>query len=215
MMTARLFDLSLYLVIGSQDTAGRPLTEVVAAAVAGGVTLVQLREKHAPTQQAVELARALRKLLQPSRIPLIINDDLEAAIASEAEGLHIGQEDLSAAEARHRLPPGRILGLSVGSAAEAAGADPALVDYIGLGPVYATPTKSDAGEALLPAGIKALRDLLPNLPAVAIGGIKQENAAAVMASGVDGVAVVSAIAAAADPAAAARALRQAIGKPIG
>lgn len=214
MMRKPAFDLSLYLVVGTRDTGGRPLAEVVAAAVAGGVTLVQLREKRAPTQQVAELARALRDLLRPSGVPLIVNDDLEAALASGAEGLHIGQEDLSAAEVRRRLPPDRLLGLSVGSAAEAETADPALVDYVGLGPVYATPTKDDAGAPLLPEGLKALRAQVGHLPAVAIGGIKQENAAAVMAGGVDGIAVVSAIAAAADPAAAARALRRAIGRPL-
>jgi len=209
-MTRPRLDLRLYLVLGSQDCGGRALADVAAEAVAGGVTLVQLREKLLDTQRMAELARALIALLRPQGVPLIVNDDLEATLASGAEGLHVGQDDPPPAVVRLRLPPDRILGLSVGNAAEAATADPALVDYVGLGPVFATPTKGDAGQPLGIAGLAALRRLVPALPAVAIGGIKQDQAAAVMAAGVQGLAVVSAIAGAADPRAAARALRQAI-----
>ncbi len=209
-MTRRPFDLSLYLVLGSGDCAGRPMTEVVGAAVAGGVTLVQLREKLGGSQARAEFGRALVALLRPLGVPLIVNDDLEAALACDADGLHVGQEDAPAEAARRRLPPDRILGLSVGSAAEALTADPSVVDYVGLGPVFATPTKGDAGLPLGVAGLASLRRAVAGLPAVAIGGIKQESAATVMAAGVQGIAVVSAIASAADPAAAARSLRQAI-----
>lgn len=209
-MTKPAFDLSLYLVLGSADCAGRPLAEVAAAAAAGGVTLVQLREKHAPTQQVAELARALITALAPHGVPLIVNDDLEATLASGAAGLHVGQDDLTPAEVRRRLPPDRLLGLSVGNAAEAERADPALVDYVGLGPVFATPTKGDAGQPLGLAGLASLRRLVTGFPAVAIGGIKAESAAAVLGAGVEGVAVVSAIAGAEDPEAAARRLRQAL-----
>lgn len=215
-MTAprRPFDLGLYLVIGRADCAGRPLLETVAAAVAGGVTLVQLREKQAPSAEVAELARALVALLRPRGVPLIVNDDLEAALAADADGLHVGQDDAPAAAGRGRLPPDRILGLSVGSAEEALTADPAVIDYVGLGPVFATPTKGDAGRPLGVSGLAALRRGVAGLPAVAIGGIKRESAAAVMGAGVEGIAVVSAIAGAADPAAAARALRRAIGRPL-
>lgn len=206
-------DLSLYLVIGRGDCAGRPLLEVVEQAVAGGVTMVQLREKEAPTPRVAELGRSLVALLRPLGVPLIVNDDLEAALSCDADGLHVGQDDLAAAMARSRLPAGKLLGLSVGDAAEARSADPALVDYVGLGPVFATPTKADAGRPLGLEGLTALRRQVTALPAVAIGGIKQENAAAVMGTGVQGIAVVSAIAGAVDPAAAARELRRAIGEP--
>jgi len=209
-MSKPAFDLRLYLVLGSQDCAGRSLSDIVAEAVAGGVTLVQLREKGADSRRVAELARALVTLLRPSGVPLIVNDDLEATLASGAAGLHVGQDDAPPASVRRRLPPDRILGLSVGNAAEAATADPALVDYVGLGPVFATPTKGDAGQPLGLAGLAALRHLVPALPAVAIGGIKLAQAAQVMAAGVEGLAVVSAIAGAADPRAAAQALRQAI-----
>lgn len=210
----RTFDLGLYLVVGRGDCAGRPLLEVVEAAVAGGVTLVQLREKQVPSEEVATVARELVALLRPLGVPLIVNDDLEAALAADADGLHVGQDDAPPAEVRRRLPGDRILGLSVGSAEEAKTADPAAVDYVGVGPVFATPTKGDAGLPLGTAGLASLRKLVAGLPAVAIGGIKRETAGAVMAAGVEGVAVVSAIAGAADPEAAARALRKAIGRPL-
>lgn len=204
------FDLTLYLVVGRADCGERPLAEVVERAVAGGVTLVQLREKTAPSSEVARLASELLEVLRPRGVPLIVNDDIEATLASGAEGLHVGQEDLSPAEARRLLGHERILGLSVGSPAEAKGANPAVVDYVGIGPAYATPTKADAGAPLGPGGVAALRALTPTLPACAIGGIKAANAAEILAAGVDGIAVVSAIAGAADPKAAAAALRTAL-----
>ncbi|HKY93712.1 MAG TPA: thiamine phosphate synthase [Kiloniellales bacterium] len=209
-MTKPAFDLRLYLVVGRGDCAGRPLVEVVEAAVAGGVTLVQLREKQLHSAELAALARELLAVLRPLGIPLIVNDDLEAALASDADGLHVGQQDLDAGEARRKLGPDRILGLSISTDAEAHAVDPRIVDYLGIGPVHATPTKTDAGPALGPAGTARLRRRWPAIPACAIGGIKAENAAEVMATGVDGLAVVSAIAGAPDPRAAAEDLRNAM-----
>ena len=203
------FDLSLYLVAGSGDLDGRDLLEVVGQAVAGGVTLVQLREKTTPRGLLIERARALRALLAPRGVPLIVNDHLDVALAAGAEGLHLGQDDIAPAEARAALGPGRILGLSAGDAEEAGTVDPAVVDYVGVGPAYATGTKADAGAAIGPAGLGAMRARLA-LPMVAIGGIGRARAAEVMATGVEGIAVVSAICRAADPEAAARALRREI-----
>lgn len=209
-MTRRpAFDLSLYLVAGSEALAGRDLVAVVAAAVSGGVTLVQLREKAMASDRMVERARALKAVLAPLGIPLIINDRLEVTLAAAADGLHLGQDDMAPAEARAALGPDKILGVSAGDAEEAAIADPALVDYVGVGPVYPTGSKADAGEAIGLTGLTAMRRLL-SLPMVAIGGIQADRAAEVMACGVEGVAVVSAICAAADPEAAARALRRKI-----
>lgn len=202
-------DLSLYLIAGPQVVGGRDLTAVVAAAVRGGVSLVQLRDKTAPDSALIEQARALKALLTPLGVPLIVNDRLDVALAAEADGLHLGQEDLAPARARAALGPGRILGVSAGDAEEARIADPALVDYVGVGPVYPTGSKADAGDAIGLDGLSALRALLA-LPVVAIGGIDEANAAEVMARGVQGVAVVSAICGAADPQAAARALRRRI-----
>ena len=206
MAERRAFDLTLYLVAGSEAVGDRPLAEVVAAAVRGGVTLVQLREKTLPDDAMIALARQIKDELQPSGIPLIINDRVEVALAAGAEGVHLGVDDLSASEARARLGPARILGVSAGTAAEAALVDPRLADYVGVGSVYATVTKPDAGPPIGLAGLADLGSRIP-LPVVAIGGIGGAQAEAVMASGVAGIAVVSAICGAADPEAAARDLR--------
>ena len=203
------FDLPLYLVVGSDAVGGRALTDVVAAAVDGGVTLVQLREKGVPFEQMVEHARSLKNLLAPRGVPLIVNDYLEVALASEADGLHLGQDDGDPQAARTALGPGRILGLSAGDPEEAAKVDPAIVDYAGVGPAYATGSKADAGDAIGLPGLRKLRACL-DLPLVAIGGIDAGKAADVMTTGVQGVAVVSAICGAADPEAAARKLRETI-----
>ena len=134
----RTLDLSLYLVIGTADTGGRPLSEVVDAALSGGVTLVQLREKTMSDAEMTELARDLKTRLAPRGVPLIVNDRLAVALAADAEGLHLGQDDLAPAAARRALGSGRILGVSAGNETEAEIADPALVDYVGVGPAYAT-----------------------------------------------------------------------------
>lgn len=209
MAARRAFDLTLYLVAGSEAVGDRPLVEVVAAAARGGVTLVQLREKALPDAAMIGLAREIKDALQPFGIPLIINDRVEVALAAGADGVHLGVDDLSAAEARARLGPDIILGVSAGTPEEAALVDPGLADYAGVGSVYATATKPDAGP---PIGLEGLGDLkarLP-LPVVAIGGIGAGQAEAVMATGVEGIAVVSAICGAPDPEAAARDLRAAV-----
>ena len=204
-------DLSLYLVAGSDVTGGRRLEDVVAAAVRGGVTLVQLREKTLPDAEIVELARALKGLLGPAGVPLIINDRAEVARAAGADGVHLGQGDPGAGRAREILGPDAVIGVSAGTRAEAARVDKALADYVGVGPLYATPTKPDAGPPIGISGLTALHAALAPLPVVAIGGIGAGNAAEVMASGAaDGIAVVSAICGADDPQAAARALRREI-----
>ncbi len=202
-------DLSLYLVAGDDAAGGRDLAAVVGAAVRGGASLVQLRDKTATDAAMIAQARALKDLLVPLGVPLIVNDRLEVALAAGADGLHLGQEDMAPAAARQALGPEAILGVSAGDAAEAKIADPAVVDYVGVGPVYPTGSKADAGEAIGLEGLRALRALLAP-PVVAIGGIQVGNAAEVMACGVQGVAVVSAICAARDPEAAARAFRHRI-----
>lgn len=205
------FDLSLYLVVGRDALGARALEDVVAAALAGGVTLVQLREKDISDQALAELAAALKSLLAPRGVPLIINDRADVARAIDAAGVHLGQDDMDAARARALLGPDKLIGVSAGTPEEAALVDPAFADYVGVGPVYATPTKADAGAPIGIEGLRSLRADLPPLPLVAIGGIGAGNAAEVMASGAaEGIAVVSAICRAADPEAAARNLRQAI-----
>ena len=210
------FDLTLYLVIGSDVTQGRPLLEVVAAAVRGGATLVQLREKALGDAALVDAARALKGLLAPLGVPLIVNDRAEVARAAGADGVHLGQDDLDAARAREILGPGGLIGVSAGTAEEAARVDRDLADYVGIGAVYATATKSDAGPSIGVGGLATLAAALRPLPVVAIGGIGATNAAQVMSaqgtagSAPDGVAVVSAICSAEDPEAAAQALRREI-----
>ena len=203
------FDLSLYLVTDPAMTARRGLAATVAAAVAGGVTMVQLRDKTSPTAAVIEAGRALRTLLAPLGVPLIVNDRIEVAQAIGADGIHVGPDDPAPAAARAVLGPGALIGFSIDAPERLAEFDAAAVDYVGLGPLFPTGTKPDAAPALGEAGFRALRRRLP-CPVVAIGGIDAANAARAIAAGADGVAVVSAICAASDPGAAARALRAAV-----
>ncbi|WP_321499289.1 thiamine phosphate synthase [Breoghania sp.] len=202
-MTRPAFDLSLYLVTDTALCGARGVAETAAAAARGGATLVQLRDPLAKTRELVELARALKAALEPFRLPLIVNDRIDVALASGAEGVHIGQKDMAPADARALLGADAVLGLSVGSLEELAVSDLAPVDYVGIGPYRGTATKQDAGEAIGLSGFRTVREKI-DLPAVAIGGIKAEHAGELIAGGADGVAVVSAICAAPDPEAAAR-----------
>jgi thiamine-phosphate pyrophosphorylase len=204
-MKAR-FDLSLCLVTDPAMTFRRGLVETVAAAVDGGVTLVQLRDKDAPARALIEAGRALKALLAPRGIPLIVNDRVDVAHAIGADGVHVGQCDLPPAAARAILGPHAIIGLSISREEELVTVDAAAVNYVGLGPIFPTGTKSDAAPALGDAGFASLRRRLA-CPVVAIGGITEGNAGRAVAAGADGIAVVSAICAAADPSAAARRLR--------
>lgn len=201
----RPFDLSLYLVLDPGLCAGTGMVETARAAVAGGATMVQLRDKAGGTARMIEIGRALKAALDGTGARLIVNDDVAAAVAIGADGLHIGQGDMSVAEARARIGRKAILGLSVETPELAAAADPALVDYIGAGPVFATPTKLDHES---PVGFDGLAAQIAasSIPAVAIGGLKTRHVAPTLAAGARGVAVVSAICGQPDPEAAARAL---------
>lgn len=203
---ARPFDLSLYLVTDPKLTARRGLVDTVSQAVAGGVTIVQLRDPEAKGRALVEAARALIALLRPLGIPLIVNDRVDVALAADADGVHLGQDDMEPAPARAQLGPDRILGLSVGTPQELAVSDLTSVDYVGVGPVRATGTKADAGSAI---GIEGLADMRGriSLPLVGIGGLDASLAAHVIRAGAEGVAVVSALCAAPDITTAARHLR--------
>lgn len=205
----RSIDLSVYLVL---DTALVPPGQAVAvalAAVRGGATAVQLRAKQATTAERTAVAVALRAALGGTGVPLIVNDDAAAAVAAGADGLHIGQDDLDPAAARALIGPDRVLGLSVETVAAAARVDPALVDHVGAGPVFATPTKPDHKQ---PIGFEGLARIVAASPvsAVAIGGLHAAHAAPVLEAGARGLAVVSAICAAADPEAAARTIARAV-----
>ncbi len=203
------FDLSLYLVTDSGLAGERSLESIVGEAVAGGATIVQLREKELPTGEFIERARRLKALLTPVGIPLLINDRVDVALASDADGVHIGQSDMSYLDARAILGDDKIIGLSVESLDEVLLANELDVDYIGISPLHATPTKEDTAQ---PFGIEGCSEAVDRSahPTVAIGGINLGNVAEAMSSGVDGVAVVSAIICADDPRRASRELRDAI-----
>ena len=203
--------LRLHLVTDSTLCGARGIEAVVEAAVRGGATCVQLREKALDTRPFVERARALKALLAPLGVPLLINDRVDVALACGADGVHVGQRDMAPEDARRLMPPGSIVGLSIESAAQVIAAERAPVDYYGLSPVFDTPTKTDAAPPLGLAGVRRIRAMTMR-PLVAIGGIGFENAASVMAAGADGLAVVSLLCQAADPAAAAHRLRQLMGE---
>ena len=194
----------LHLVTDSALCGERGVLAVVEAAVRGGARVVQLREKTLPTRAFVERARALKALLQPLGVPLIINDRLDVALACGADGVHVGQEDLSPRDMRRWLPDG-LIGLSIERIEQLDAAERLPVDYYGASPVFATATKADAAPALGLEGLRALRARTTR-PLVAIGGIGAHNAAAVMAAGADALAVVSALCTAPDPEQAARRL---------
>ncbi|WP_158774238.1 thiamine phosphate synthase [Cobetia sp. L2A1] len=196
-------DLSLYLVTDPALCARRGLEATVMAAVRGGVSVVQLRDKHVSDAEMIVQAKRLKALLDEYEVPLIINDRLEVALASGADGLHIGQGDGDPAEARRVLGDDALIGLSVQTLEQLAQVDVEHLDYLGLGPVFATPTKPDHAAPLGLEGLARLVRASP-LPTVAIGGLTLINAREVMASGTDGLAVVSALCTAADPAMAAQ-----------
>jgi thiamine-phosphate pyrophosphorylase len=206
-----MLDPESLTLVAITDAAPRGVDDIVQRALAcvrGGATMVQLRLKDADARTQVEVARALVAAL-PANVPLIMNDRADLAIAAGAAGVHVGPEDLPAAVVRRLVGPDRIVGVSVGNDAEALQASDA--DYVGIGSVYATASKSDAGSAI---GIDELARLIEVCarPAVGIGGIDASNAAAVVGAGARGVAVIRALFSASDPEAAARSLRSAIGK---
>ncbi len=203
------FDLSLYLVTDSDLSKGRSLEKIVSEAVEGGVTIVQLREKEMATGDFIALARRLKSALAPYSVPLLINDRVDVALASDADGVHIGQSDISYSDARSLLGDDKIIGLSVENFDEVLLANALDIDYIGISPLHSTPTKSDTAAPFGVAGCTAAAEASAH-PTVAIGGINLSNIEESMGCGVDGVAVVSAIISADSPREAARNLRSKI-----
>lgn len=199
-------DLRLCLVTDRGMAGSRRLADIVAEAVAGGVTMVQLREKTAGTRAFVAEAEALLRLLRPRRVPLVINDRVDVALAAGADGVHVGQDDMPVALVRRLVGPAMLIGLSITSDADLAHPDAGAADYLGVGPVFAQATKPDATP---PLGLEGLARLAraATRPVLAIGGIGRSNAEAVLRAGADGLAVVSAVMAVPDPRAAALALR--------
>jgi thiamine-phosphate pyrophosphorylase len=203
-------DLRLYALVDPAVAGGRALTDL-AALIGASATLVQLRDKHSGTRAMVEQARTLRAVLEPVGVPLLINDRIDVALAAEADGVHIGQDDMSPADARLLLGRTAIIGLSLSTVQHAREAPLDLIDYVGIGAVYPTGSKDDAST---PIGVAGLREIVqvvrarnPAFPICGISGINSSNAAEVIGHGADGVAVISALSRAADPAQAARDLR--------
>ncbi|MCZ7569190.1 MAG: thiamine phosphate synthase [Ardenticatenaceae bacterium] len=199
-------DWSVYIITDRRAAGGRSLVELVGAAIAGGATAVQLREKGTVTREIIRLGHALHEVTRAAGIPLIINDRVDVALALDAEGVHVGQDDIPAPVARRLIGPDRILGVSVSTADEARRAELQGADYLGVGDIFGTPSKPDAGS---PIGVGSLVRIVRavSIPVVAIGGITPENAAAVIQAGAVGVAVISAVFGAEDVAQATRDLR--------
>lgn len=206
-------DYSLYLVTDRDLSLGRSQVEVVAAAIKGGVSCVQLREKTLDSRDFVDEARKLKQLLDDHALPLIINDRVDVVLASGADGVHLGQKDMLVADARRLLGDSAIIGVSAESVEDAVRAEEEGADYIGISPVYATATKTDTATPLGLSGIATIRKRV-RLPLVGIGGIHAANIADVLAAGADGIAVISAIVAAPSPEDAARLLRRRMGSPL-
>jgi thiamine-phosphate pyrophosphorylase len=202
----RACNLALYLVTDRDLARGRDLIECVLEAVAGGATMVQLRDKNISAREVTELARRLVQALRPHRIPLIINDRIDITLAVKAAGAHIGQDDLPIADARRMLRR-RVLGVSVQNAHQAREAEKLGADYLGAGPVYATNTKIDYHNTIGADGLRDICDAV-RIPVAAIGGIHAANIGELAAiPRLAGVSVVSAILAADDVQAAARGLK--------
>lgn len=198
--------LTLIAITDGMPDGESGLIHRAAAAARGGATMVQLRLKDADARVLVKVARALVEALP---VPVLVNDRMDVALAAGAAGVHLGADDMPVAAARAIAPEGFIIGVSVGSDAEVAGA--AGADYAGIGPVFGTMSKHDAGVAIGPGGFARLAGLA-GLPAVGIGGVTPGNAAQVIAAGGSGVAVISALLGTPDPEASARAFRSAIGR---
>jgi thiamine-phosphate pyrophosphorylase len=204
-------DLRLYAIVDPENTGGHDLVDLARAVAAGGATLVQLRDKVNDTAHMVAEARVLKAALAPFGVPLIINDRVEVALAAEADGVHVGQEDMAVVEARHRLGPAPFIGLSIRTSEQAAAAPLALLDYVGIGGIYSTTSKTSGKSPIgldgLGKVVRVLRGRIGNFPSCGIAGITAANAEPVIAAGADGVSVISALSHRPDPQAAARELR--------
>jgi thiamine-phosphate pyrophosphorylase len=204
-------DLRLNAIIDAERANGRTLTELTRMVVAGGATLIQLRDKLGSTRRMIEEARAIKAVLAGTGVPLVINDRVDVALVAEADGVHVGQDDMRAEDARRLLGPEAIIGLSIKTVALADAAPLDVLDYVGIGGVYATTSKDNPNT---PIGVMGLRDIVAafrarqrDFPICGIAGIDAGNAAPVIEAGADGVAVISALSMQDDPEAAARALR--------
>ncbi|NJD63195.1 MAG: thiamine phosphate synthase [Deltaproteobacteria bacterium] len=198
----------LYVITDERPGRGRSHLQIAEAAIRGGADVVQLRDKTASGRRLYDIAVQMRRLTRDAGVPFVVNDRLDVALAVDADGVHLGREDLPASVARRILAPGKIVGVSVETVEEAVMAEKDGADYLGAGPVFeARGSKADAGE---PLGLDLIARIRRNcrLPIVAIGGINTENARLVREAGADAAAVISAVAWADDVAQAARLLKR-------
>lgn len=196
----------LYVVTDPTLSHGRSHPEVVRAAIRGGATLIQFREKDNNTRALIDAGNALRAVTREAGVPLVVNDRLDIALVVDADGGHVGQEDMPAAPARRLIGPDRILGVSATSLAQALQAERDGADYLGVGPIFPTGSKADAAPPMGLEGLSAVTARV-RIPVVAIGEVSLENVEAVVGAGADGVAVISAVVGAPDVEEAARLLR--------
>lgn len=204
-------DLTLYVLADPAQARGESLADIAAAAARGGATLIQLRNKTGGTRELVEQARAIKLALAGSGVPLLVNDRVDVALVAEADGVHLGREDLDARAARQLLGPQAIVGATVRGDQDVASLAIEAIDYVCIGGVFATMSKDNPDPPIGLAGLSRLarlvRERAPKIPVGAIAGINAGNAADVIRAGADGIAVVSAVVAAAEPSQAARELR--------
>jgi len=205
-------DWSVYLVTGESLSAGRSTREVVDNAIDGGVGVVQLREKERTVRERYEMGRAVRKACREAGVTFVVNDRVDLAQALDADGVHLGDDDLPVPVARELLGEAAVIGRSVSTVGEAETAETAGADYLGVGTIYRTQSKDDIPEAEHGVGPERVADIAAavDIPLVGIGGITAENAGEVARAGADGVAVITAITRAEDPTAATAALGEAV-----
>jgi len=204
-------DVRLNAIVDPERAGGRDLADLARLCAAGGATLIQLRDKKGDTRDVVASARAIKQALKPFGVPFVVNDRVDVALAAEADGVHLGPEDMTAQDARRLLGPKALIGVSIKSTDAAEAAPIELIDYVGSGGVYVTLSKQQKNAPIGTEGLgriaAVLRRRAPQLPLAGIAGIDAGNAGAVIDAGANGVAVISAISLAPDPAAAARTLR--------
>jgi thiamine-phosphate diphosphorylase len=204
-------DWRLCFIADSKAAAGRDILRLIGKAVAGGATIIQVRGKKWTSRDFLEMGVEAVQFLRPKKIPLIINDRVDIALACEADGVHLGQDDMPLPFAREIMGKKKIIGLSVSTPEEAEAAEEGGADYIGAGPLFRTSSKKDLGPLLGLEGLRKIRKKV-KIPILAIGGISSTNAAEVISAGADGVAVISAIADATDPQKASSEIINSIGK---
>ncbi len=206
-------DIRLNAIVDPENAGRHDLIDLARRCAAGGATLVQLRDKRSETRVMIEEARAIKQALAPLSVPFVVNDRVDVALAAGADGVHVGQDDMPVEDVRRLLGASAIIGLSIKNVGEAEAAPVELIDYVGSGGVYATVSKQQKNAPIGPAGLARIIEALRRrsqkpLPVCGIAGIDESNAAAVIAAGADGVAVISALSRASDPTVAARRLRE-------